>query len=350
MPARDLFSWLVMCYRHEHRCPSQTIRQLALLLSLLAGMLRILQMSGQELPAVSMEEISSVQDLKASLRSQHGLPMCMQKVLLQGNSLENATKLDAPVDLQLILLSTLSTEEEQVEAAEELAKACAQGDVQIVRLLLEAGADKNAEDPSGNTALMLAAENSHVEIGRLLLEAGADKEQAGDGYTALMLAAKNDHVEIARLLLEAGADKDVPTGHGCTALMLAARTGHVEIARLLLQAGADKDLQRRDGCTALMLAARNRDVKMTRLLLEAGADKGLERCDGCTALMLTAEKGYVEIAEMLLEAGADKNVQNGSVLRIAEKRGHDEVAMLLRAKARKISNAKCGSKDLNPPL
>ena len=65
--------------------------------------------------------------------------------------------------------------------------------------------------------------------------------------------------------------------------------------------------------------------------------------------MLTAEKGYVEIAEMLLEAGADKAVQIGSVLRIAEKRGHDEVAMLLRAKAHKISNAKRGSKDLNPP-
>ena len=112
-------------------------------------MLRIWQMSGQELPAVSMEEISDVLSLKASLRSRHGFPLCMQELLHNGKSLINSTKLDAPIDLQLILLA-LSTEVQQDEAAKELTAACVQGDLEIARQLLEAGADKNAKDLEDN--------------------------------------------------------------------------------------------------------------------------------------------------------------------------------------------------------
>ena len=62
----------------------------------------------------------------------------------------------------------------------------------------------------GATALILAAQSGHVEVVRLLLEAGADKDVADDdGATALMEAAYRGHVEVVRLLLEAGADKDM---------------------------------------------------------------------------------------------------------------------------------------------
>ena len=138
-------------------------------------MLRIWQMSGQQLLAASMEEISDVKELKASLRSLHGFPMCMQQLLHNGINLDNSTKLDAPVDLQL----ALSAKVQQAEAAKELADACKQGDLTVARLLLEAGADENAQDGEGYTALMVAVQNGHMEIARLLSNAGADKDLQG---------------------------------------------------------------------------------------------------------------------------------------------------------------------------
>ena len=171
-------------------------------------MLRIWQMSGLELPAVSVEEVLYVRALKASLSRLHGFPMCMQQLLHDGNSLDNSTMLDAPMDLQLLVLGAFSTEVQQFEAASELRAACVHGDLEIAKRLLGAGANKNAENDVGRTALMLASESGHVEIARLLLEAGAGKDlQNSNDYTALMFAAWNGHVEIARMLVEAGALK-----------------------------------------------------------------------------------------------------------------------------------------------
>ena len=266
-------------------------------------MLRIWQMSGQELPTASMDEISDVLSLKTSLRSRHGFPLCMQQLLCNGNSLDNSTKLEAPIDLQLVLL-TLSKEVLQVEAAKELAEVCLQGGLTTARLLLEAGVNQDAKNDEGHTALMLAAGNGHVEMARLLLAAGADKDlQNRFGNTALMRAAENGHVEIARLLLEAGADRglDLHNRFGNTALMLAAGNGHVEMARLLLEAGADQDRLGQAGYTALQLTAKNCHLDIARLLLGAAPYPNLASRSGSgyTALMLAAANGHVDIGRLL---------------------------------------------------
>ena len=204
-------------------------------------------MSGQELPAVSIEDILDVRHLKASLRSLHGFPMCMQQLLHKGNSLDDFTKLDAPMDLQIVLQAPTSKHEEKLE----LLAACSQGYLTIASLLVKAGANKNAKDGKGRTALMLTAGKGHVEIVRLLVEANADKDlQDCTGYTALMLAAETGHVDVARLLLDAGAKKDLQHDDGCTALMHAVHNGHVDIARLLVEAAADQYLQDFWGYTA----------------------------------------------------------------------------------------------------
>ena len=79
--------------------------------------------------------------------------------------------------------------------------AAANGHLEVVRLLLEAGADKNAADARGDNALITAALYGQLEVVRLLLEAGADKNAAmANGTTALMLAAENGHLEVVRLL------------------------------------------------------------------------------------------------------------------------------------------------------
>ena len=66
------------------------------------GMLRVWGMSGEELAAVNLGEHLDVRDLKSSLCRMHGLPRCMQQLLYHGKRLDDFTKLDAPMDIQLL--------------------------------------------------------------------------------------------------------------------------------------------------------------------------------------------------------------------------------------------------------
>ena len=91
----------------------------------------------------------------------------------------------------------------------------------------------------GGTCLHIAAQNGYLEIARLLLEDGADKDAAmTNGLTCLHIAAQNGYLEIVRLLLEVGADKDAETTDGWTCWHVGSQNGHLEILRLLLESGA----------------------------------------------------------------------------------------------------------------
>eukprot|EP00435_Cladocopium_sp_Y103_P032252 s631_g8.t1 len=129
------------------------------------------------------------------------------------------------------------------------------GHLEVVRLLIEAGAEKDlgkvrnnpkghrtrdqrthaAKKPeSGSTPLHSAAQAGHVDIVRFLLEAGANKDQTKDrGATPLHVAASQGHLEVVRLLIESGADSTITRINGTTALDVAHESGHMEIVYFL---------------------------------------------------------------------------------------------------------------------
>jgi ankyrin repeat protein len=113
------------------------------------------------------------------------------------------------------------------------------GDVEGVRALLRAGADVDARDRHGQTALMLAAHDGHREVVEMLIAAGADLNvTAKYNLSALMLAIVAGHVPIARLLANAGADlrlrgSGAPGFSGRTAYDLAAARGMEELCAVL---------------------------------------------------------------------------------------------------------------------
>lgn len=117
-------------------------------------------------------------------------------------------------------------------------RAVRRGDVQLIRELLGAGADLDARDRHGETALMLAAHRGHGDIAALLVEVGADLNvTAKYNLTALMLAIVAGHTAVARLLIQAGADLDV---RGTGAPGFAGKTAYdLAIAREMTELYAD---------------------------------------------------------------------------------------------------------------
>ena len=175
-----------------------------------------------------------------------------------------------------------------------LIMAAISNNLAVLNDLIEAGANVNAKDEAGKTALMHAAENNNVssEIICALLESGADVDATGDiwyaltrapnneiinySWTALMRAAAgNTNKEIILKLLEYGAEieaKDENTE--CTSLMLAAGMNpNPEIISVLIENEADVNSQNYEGFPAVALAAiRNPNREIISLLIEKGAE------------------------------------------------------------------------------
>ncbi len=199
------------------------------------------------------------------------------------------------------------------------------GSLEAMQLLIDRGADVNAQNAFGSTALMWSVADTRKV--RLLLEHGADVNKvARSGRTALIVAAfTNPSSEVVGLLLAKGAEVRVMDRRHVTPLNAATFGNDIETVRRLIQAGAD--LSTPDtfiGMTPLINAAGTRNLAAVKLLLAAGADvnavsktenlpkiqTGTVEFGGWTPLLMAAPFGPPEIVKTLLDAGAKVNVQD----------------------------------------
>jgi len=114
------------------------------------------------------------------------------------------------------------------------------GDTPSVQRLLRQGVPVETRDPGARgTLLITAARRGHVETTRVLLEAGANADaQNIFGNSALLLATEFEHPEVVRLLLRHGANPNIRSKRGQTPLSCALKDNDLEMARLLKKAGA----------------------------------------------------------------------------------------------------------------
>ena len=199
-------------------------------------------------------------------------------------------------------------------------------DLDMVRLLLTAGADVKAATREGVTPLSLAAVNGSTRMTEVLLEAGASANAVmPEGETILMTAARTGRPEVIETLLRHGADVNARENwFGETALIWAAAENHAEAVRVLVAHGADVNAaskaldvpRRRNGqsilplgsWTPLMYAARQGALEATTALIAAGADMNQADPDGATALVLAIINANYDVAAALIEKGADPNI------------------------------------------
>jgi uncharacterized protein len=156
-----------------------------------------------------------------------------------------------------------------VVSGSALGEAAMRGNPEVIKLLLQAGADPNISGEQTSPPLNWACTYGHTETVGLLIAAKADVN-AKWGWTALIEAARNNHLEVMRLLLEAGARINEPANDGRTALMYASGAGKVEAVRFLLEQGADMNVKKDDG-TALSVAKLLKHTEIVSLLVNAGA-------------------------------------------------------------------------------
>ncbi|CAE8597730.1 unnamed protein product [Polarella glacialis] len=211
----------------------------------------------------------------------------------------------------------------------------------IVSTLLDAQAsiDLPARDTHdiGNawTPLSLAAflGDSALCAAKMLLDRGADL-QATDtkGWTALHQAVDGCHLQMASMLLERGARVDAKGDNGQTPLWATTHNDSLSMAQLLLDYRADPSTQDDNLATPLLGAANLGSHGVATLLLKSSVDVQAANKNGTTALHYASGKGHKEVVELLLNSRADSNVMNTSdetPLHLAEANGHDDVASLL---------------------
>jgi ankyrin repeat protein len=160
-----------------------------------------------------------------------------------------------------------------------VADAAMRGNVEEVRALLRSGADVNAAQGDGMTALHWAAETGNAALAEMLLYGGANLgavTRLGE-YTPLHLASRAGRTNVVRVLVDAGADLEARTSTGAvTPLHFAAASGRLEAVEALLKGGAKVDpVETTSGQTPLMFAAAAGRTDVVTALLVAGADPAI---------------------------------------------------------------------------
>lgn len=245
--------------------------------------------------------------------------------------------------LAIAVATVIGTVPANADQGGVLLSAAKHGDISAARSAIEGGADANCADRRGETALMYAADGwvgdpakkegrlaqvsfetqgEDLSMVRVLLDAGADVNARNEGgVTALMRAAGSGSLAVVDALLAAGADVNRRDNDGNTALLHSARYEAANTANThptkskvaaLISAGADVNAQNRNGKSALMILAEENGWPKASVLLSHRAVIDAKDAKGNTALMYSALNGHTEMLRLLLAHGATVNVTNGN--------------------------------------
>jgi len=250
------------------------------------------------------------------------------------------------VEALLTSMQAVAIDAQAEDGRTPLMLAAERGKIEVVRLLIECGADIHLTNKKGKTAVYVARERQHYDIAALLTEYSSEKRKRNENQDSksqfrehLYKAAEDGNEETLKILLKQhfvlntdgqnglmaepksphedskdGKDKDAPVERmnlgvtsmdNFTALHHAARKGHVGVVNTLLTyvQGARKmlniDAKTKSGWTPLMLAADRGRTAVVKLLLELGANPALTTNDDKTAEDLAKEQGHTDCAKLL---------------------------------------------------
>ncbi|XP_021964204.1 E3 ubiquitin-protein ligase mib1 isoform X3 [Folsomia candida] len=274
------------------------------------------------------------------------------------------------------------------DVTEEFVKASANGDFQKCEELLKRGDCEVNCTFSGHTAMQAASQNGHLDVIRILLNHGADPEvEDKDGDRAVHHAAFGDEPLVIEMMAQSGADLNARNKRRQTALHIGVNKGHLGVVRTLLRLGCHPSLQDLEGDSPIHDSVSKKRDDMLSLLLDHNADVTLtnnngfnglhhaalrgnpsamrilltklprawivdeKKDDGYTALHLASLNNHFQVAELLVREGrANLDIQNvnaQTALHLAVERQHSQIVRLLVSAG---ANLNLADKDGDTPL
>ncbi|XP_031754836.1 ankyrin repeat domain-containing protein 26 isoform X5 [Xenopus tropicalis] len=187
--------------------------------------------------------------------------------------------------------------------------ACANGQLDTVKVLLEHKSKLNLCDNDNRSPLLKAIQCQQESCATVLLEHNADPNLVDiNGNAALHLAALIPSVSIAKQLLEHGANINAFNKEGCTPLILAVTENNEEMVEFLLKEGADINACDRGGRTSLMISSNNGQNNLVRILLQNEADINIKDEKSWTADDYGVMNGHHACSHLIIEHGSKKRV------------------------------------------
>ncbi len=219
--------------------------------------------------------------------------------------------------------------------------AAGSGNLELVKYLKDKGADVNKAQAHMGTALMAASREGHASIMEYLInqDAKVNRSVAHVG-TPLILAAREGHLKAVEFLISKNAELDKSVAHVGTPLMLAAGGGHLEVVSLLIKKGASLDKHVAHVGTPLIKAAAADEKELMNYLLENGADVNKHVAHVGTPLLIAAREGKVDMVNALISKNADIDLHVahvGSPLLVAAREGEEKVVELLLSKGADVN-------------
>ncbi|XP_031635743.1 serine/threonine-protein phosphatase 6 regulatory ankyrin repeat subunit B-like [Contarinia nasturtii] len=189
--------------------------------------------------------------------------------------------------------------------------AAVDGRTDTLKMLIEKGANVNAEDYYKNTPLHNAAYYGHTDLLKILIEKGANVCAEDNEYeTSLHKAARRGYTDIVEILIEKGANVDGKDEFKETPLHQAAGKGHLDIVVFLIENGAHVNLENKHKETPLYKAVVIGHTNIVRFLIMNGADVNVEDNGKETPLHKAVLNGYTDLIKILIGSDANVNAED----------------------------------------
>jgi ankyrin repeat protein/L-ascorbate metabolism protein UlaG (beta-lactamase superfamily) len=211
------------------------------------------------------------------------------------------------------IVQALQTNPELLEQRNEsflspLNYAVCEGKLEMVSLMIDAGADIHRGDREGSQPLINAAAFGHLEIVKHLIGKGAEIDRLDDnGATALSFALARHQNEISLYLLNNGADPNLAQMTDLPGIFFPVINGEQEIIALMLEKGVDVNVVNRFGVSPIFSACSHGNLEITRYLVEQGANPNLVNNQGETPLFWAAARYRTDVIDYLIKLGANLN-------------------------------------------